>query len=432
MKNNDALLEAKILGAILMAPSLYAQVSHLNSDAFFDSTHATIFECINGCVDKGYPITPSSIALNFERKISAIGGMQLLDQIASQGSDLITNFPVAVERLRDMQQWRKIADITARLHTAIELKERSPDEVLSGINRLSEELISNGRETARSKRTVAAAAIARARESKDTVTTGINTLDYLMQGGLQSRRLYGIGGVYGRGKTIMLGSISDKLNLQQQPHLFISMETEPEDIEIRSFASHINQNASVLFDQDDEDHDVTIERAEKAIDQVPDLTFYEYAPLATMNDIHRMILRAKARHGIKGFILDYWQLIRGQEKGISRDQHLSECADRLAAICRQEDVWGLMTAQIDERGQLVASPGGLLRSAALYVRLVRDEDAQAAYFVTEKSNYTRYADTGNESVPGMIFDMASGPHFRNAEDMDLPAIAEEQSGALNV
>lgn len=432
MKNNDALLEAKILGAIFQAPSLYSQVSHLPPEAFSDSAHATVFECINACIDNGHPITPSSVALNFEHKISAIGGMNLLDQIASQGGDIVTNLPIAVERLRDMHQWRKIKDIASRLQNAVEMKERSPDEVLSGINRLSQDLISTGRETARSKHEVARSAIERAREAKETTTTGIDTLDYLMQGGLQSRRLYGIGGLFGRGKTIMLGSISDNLNLQKQPHLFITMETEPEDIEIRSCSSHINQNASVIFDQDDDDHQDAVRDAEGVLHKIPDMTYYEYAPLATINDIHRMILRAKSRHGIKGFILDYWQLIRGHEKGVSRDQHLSECGDRLAAICRQENLWGIMTAQIDERGQLVGSPGGLLRSAALYVRLVRDEDAQAAYFVTEKSNYTRYADTGNESVPGMIFDMASGPRFRNAEDMDLPSIAEEQSGALHV
>lgn len=431
MKNNDSLLEAKVLGAILQTPSLYNQATHLSVDAFADNAHSTIFECMNASVDQGHSISPSSIGLNFQTRINAIGGMPLLDQISSQGADIIPTFGTAVEKLRELHQWRRIADMSARLASAVDSKERSPDEILSGVTKLTRQLLTSGRDTSRTKRQVASAAIARARETKETVTTGIDTLDYLMQGGLQSRRLYGIGGLYGRGKTIMLGSISDKLNLQQQPHLFISMETEPEDIEIRSCAAHINQNASVLFDQDDPDNESAIARAEKVIPAVPDNTYYEFAPGATINEIHRMILRAKTRYGIKGFMIDYWQLIRGREKGVAEPQHLAECADRLAAICRQEDLWGIMTAQIDDRGNLVTSRA-LLQSAALYVRLVRDEDAQAAYFVTEKSNYTRYADTGNESVPGMIFDMASGPHFRNTEDLDMPGLAEEQSGALDV
>jgi len=431
MKNNDALLEAQILGAIFQEPALFGQISHISKDAFADSTHALIYDCINSCIDRGLSISPASVALNHQREISSVGGMAMLDQISSQGASLIPDFPKAVERLWDLQQWRKIAEISTRLATAVETKEASPDDILSGITRLTQKLMTNGKDTSRTKKEVALAALDRAREIKEITTVGIDTLDYLMQGGLQSNRLYGIGGLYGRGKTILLGSISENLNKQKVPHLFITMETEPEDIEIRACSARINQNASILFDQDDPDHGSALAQAERAINAYGDYTHYEFAPGASMNEIHRMILRAKTRHGIKGFILDYWQLIRGREKGVSEDQHFADCADRLAAICRKEGIWGVMTAQVDERGDLVRSKG-LLRAAALYVRLVRDEDAQGAFFVTEKSNYTRYADTGHESVPGMIFDMAAGPRFRNTEDLDLPGLTEEESGALKV
>lgn len=357
--------------------------------------------------------------------------MAILDQLSSRGSDVISDFPLAIDRLRDLKIWRVISDLSSRLSTAVDRKEKSPDDIISGISKMTHELLTSGKETSRSKRTVAAAAIKRAREMRETITTGIDSLDYLMQGGLQAGRLYGFGGLHGRGKTILLGSISDNLNLQKQPHLFISMETEPEDIEIRNCSFHINQNASVLFDQDDMDHQQALKSAERVIDAIPDVVQYEFAPGASINEIHRMILRAKSRHNIKGFIIDYWQLIRGREKGVSESQHLAECSDKLAAICRQEGLWGMMTAQVDDRGTLVTSQH-LLRSASLYVRLIRDEDEQAAYFATEKSNYTRYGDTGNESVPGMIFDMASGPRFRNTQDLDLPGLSEEMSGRLQV
>ena len=210
------------------------------------------------------------------------------------------------------------------------------------------------------------------------------------------------------------------------------METEPEDIEIRNASTAINQNASVLFDQDDPDHEDAVNAAEKNIERMDDYTHYEFAPGATMNEIHRMIIQAKSKYGIKGFIIDYLQLIQGREKGQSEIGFIDSCCNKLAAICRQEGIWGVLTCQVDENGKISGSPTGLLKAASLYVRLARDEDAQAAYFVTEKSNYTRYADTGNESVPGMIFDMASGPHFRNTEDIDMPTLAEEQSGNIEV
>jgi replicative DNA helicase len=431
MKNHDPILEAKVLGAIFHAPTLFSQASHLSRDAYYDGAHAIVWDAINNCIDKGFPITPSSVALNNSSRVNSIGGISFLDQLASQGGDIISNYPPAIDKIREMHQWRQISDISARLASAADSRDKTPDDILSGILRFTEAIMTNGKDTSRTKQEVAKSAIARAKEQQENVTTGIDTIDYLMQGGLQSRRLYGLGGLYGRGKTIMLGSVSDNLGLQGEPHLFISMETEPEDIEIRNCSKHINANASILFDHDDPDHKDIIDRAEKIIPDLADNTFFEFAPGGSMNEIHRMILRAKTRHNIRGFILDYWQLIRGREKGQSEDGHLGDCADRLAAICRQENLWGIVTAQVDERGNLIKSQH-LLRSAALYMRLQREEDAQAAYFVTEKSNYTRYADTGNESVPGMVFDMASGPHFRNTNEMDLPEIAQEEAGAFKV
>lgn len=431
MKNNDVILEAKILGAILQTPSLFVQASHLHRDVFYDAAHATVWDLINQSIDAGKVISPSSIALNYSAQIRSVGGLSFLEQVASQGGDLTATFPAAVERLREMHQWRRITDVAQRLAAAADSKERTPDEVLSGIMRVTENIMTSGKETSRTKQDVARAAVARAKEYRETVTTGIDPLDFLMQGGLQPGRLYGIGGLYGRGKTILLGSISDNLSIQDQSHLFITMETEPEDIEVRNLSKHINVNASILFDHDDLDHLDATRRAEDIIPALKNNVHYEFAPGYSMNEIHRMILRAKARHGIKGFILDYWQLIKGRERGQAEEAHFAECSDRLAAICRQEKIWGLVTAQVDEKGNLIKSKH-LLRSAALYVRLVRDEDAQAAYFATEKSNYTRYADTGNESVPGMVFDMASGPHFRNTEDLDLPDIAKEQSGSFQI
>ena len=263
-----------------------------------------------------------------------------------------------------------------------------------------------------------------AQEPRELTTTGINSLDYLMQGGLQSRRLYGVGGLYGRGKTILLGSISDNINMQGVSHLFLSLETPPEDIEIRICAKHLNLNASSILDPGDPDHAHFLQSTEDYIDALPDNGIYEFAPGATIDEIHRKILAAKSRNGIKGVIIDYWQLIRGRDRSQSEESHLRDVADRLAAICRQEDIWILLTGQVDERGQLKVSQA-LLQSAALYVRLVREENERVAYFVTEKSNYTRYGDTGSESVPGMIFDDQVGPHFRNTDAIDIADISSD-------
>lgn len=417
-------LETQIIGAILGHDTLYSRASHLGQDAFNDKTNALLWGLIDKTKMKNDSVTPARIAILYTDEIEPIGGLEYLNRLAAYGETIVTAFGEAVDRVHDELQWRRIATLASRLQSVAVSRDKSPDQVLSGLSGIASRHLSGGHAELRSKRDVARTAIERARRQRDTITTGINNLDYLMQGGLQSQRLYGLEGLYGRGKTIMLGTISENLNLQGVTHLFFSLETPPEDIEIRSCARHLNINASMIFDQGDREHQTFIDNAETYLEKIPDNAVYEFSPGASIDQIHRNILSAKSRCGIQGFIVDYWQLIRGRERGQSEDAHLRECADRLAAICRQEDLWGIVAAQVDERGRLKISDS-LLQSASLVIRLVREENESAAYFVTEKSNYTPYADTGSESVPTMIFDKAVGPFFRNTEETDIGDLNRE-------
>lgn len=426
----DLALEAKVIGAVLGNPGFYAQAAFLETDSFSDQTHAAIWRAITATARAGKTISPASVALTAPDEIEPHGGLDMLARLADYGESIATTFLEAADRLHQHAQWQRIARIATRLHAASTSREKAPDEILSLLIQTAQKTLVGGRDTTRSKREVAQEAIAKALAPRRTVTTGIDSLDFLMQGGLQAGRLYGIGGPFGRGKTILLGSISENLNIQGERHLFTSLETDPADIEIRSCARHIGINAASIFDQEDPDHGHFVAAAQSYINGMPDNVVYEYAPGASIDDLHRSILRAKSRHGIKGFIIDYWQLIRGRERGQNEDSHLRHCADRLAALCRQENLWGLMSAQTDERGDLRISDS-LLMAASLFVRLTREENDSAAYFRTLKSNYTRYADTGDASVPGMVFDMV-GPYFRTTRPEDIPALAQESENDLSV
>lgn len=422
-------IEGHLIGAVLGNDGLYARAAFLEVDAFSDDTNAIIWRCIQSMKLAGKRVTPATVSIAHAAEVEPLGGLSYLNRLAELGQTIATAFDQAVDRLHEELQWKRIANVAARLQSASLTREKRPEEILSALISIANKNLASGHAGFQSKRDVARTALASAQKPRETLTTGIDSLDFLMQGGLQSRRLYGIGGLYGRGKTIMLGSISDNINLQGAPHLFISLETPPEDIEIRNCAKHLNLNASSILDPGDPDHPTFVSQTETYISALPDNMIYDFAPGATIDEIHRKILSAKSRRGIKGFIVDYWQLIRGRDRGQSEEGHLRDVADRLTAICRQEDLWGIMTAQVDERGRLKISES-LLQSASLYVRLVREENDRAAYFVTEKSNYTRYGDTGSESVPGMIFDDQVGPHFRNTDAIDMADLSRDDDISL--
>lgn len=421
----DIDLEAQIIGAVLSDGAQWPSVSFLQEEHFSDPAHRRIWRAFGEICGSGQKISSVSISLSMGHEFEDLGGRTWLSALASLG-DLVSMALVdAAEQLRQMAQWRQLSGMLKIIQELVEKRDCTSEEAFSRVIQSAQQSLASGRPTSRTKREVARAAITDALSDRTLVTTGITDLDYLMQGGIQRRRLYGIGGLFGRGKTILVGTVSENLNIDGVKHCVISLETPPEDVEIRNCARALKLNASQIFDTGDRMHHRFAGNAKRYIDEMTDHTVYEYLPGATYHEIQRAILQAKHRHGIEGFILDYWQLIRGREKGQSEQGHLRNVADLLASICRRENLWGIITVQADQYGVPTICPEGPLTACSLYVCLKRDENGSVAWFETMKSNHTRYADTGHAGAPNMIFDHV-GPHFRDARGEDISMMQHDE------
>lgn len=428
----DLQLEAQVVGAVLYDNLMIKEALFLEPNDFSEPVHAELWDMISKLQMNGQAATPATIALHLGDRLDVIGGRDFLSGLTTLGEMIAPALKDAANRVRELAQWRRLSHLGSTIQDMIGKQNVSPDEAFSALLREAETAIQSGKHTARPKSEVARTALSEARQQHRFYPTGIDQLDFLMHGGLIKRRMYGIGGHLGRGKTILIGTISENLNARKVPHLIISFETPPEDVEIRNCARQLDLNAAQIFDQADPLHARFVHNADAYIAQMEDYTYYEYMPGATLDDVHRAIIRASHRYGIEGVIIDYWQLIEGQERGEGPKDHLRKVANRLAALFRRENLWGLVAAQTDENGRLEISEW-LKVAASLYVRLQRDENDDVAFFVTEKSNYTRYADGGSHHVPSMIFDPA-GPHFRNpeAQDYTMLQMDAEKGGDLDI
>lgn len=427
----NAKIEIELVGVVLAHPDHYKRAATIAASDFNDRGLGRLWEIFGEMNLKGIPLSQANLSLHYGREIQGMGGDVFLGTLASQGAGIVTEIDKVIECFQENALWRKLGSIAAHLTKTVESQDRAPGEVLSSLIDHASKILAASGDATESKSEVVQRMIEKAKTPRELITTGIDSLDFLMQGGLQPTRLYGIGGLFGRGKTVLLGTVSENLNMQDVPHLFISMETPPEDIEARHAARHMNINASSLLDPNDPDFDRFCELTEKYSAEAKNNTRYDYCPGATISEIHRKILAAKARYGCQGVIIDYWQLIEGRERGVSLEQHRANVANRLATICRQENIWIVTAAQVDERGKLVDSQS-LLRATSLYVLIERDVNDMAMNFVTEKSNYTRYADTTGESTPQVVFDNEVGPYVRNTNPLDMPALAEESEGRLMI
>lgn len=417
-------LESQVLGALMIDNSVWKETSGLEEEDFTDANHVLIWKQISSSLREGKPVTAALIATGLGERLEQIGGRYFLSALTAIGRESIMAIPEIVERLRQLTQWRRLNAIHAEITVMLQQQEIGPGNALSQIAQMVGRAIESGTDSAKTKHEILREVIKQAREPSAPITTGIDTLDFIMQGGLVEGRTYGLGALYGRGKTILMGSISDNLNRKNIPHLVISLETPPDEIEIRNCARHIMLNAAQIRDPYDPMREKFLQNAETYMERIPNATYYEYIPGASIDKIQRMILRAVHQKGIKGVFIDYWQLITGQQRGQSEDAHFTSVINRIAALCRQEKIWSVVIAQTDEHGRPLRSTS-ILQAAGLFVHMKRDPNDQSVFFLTEKNNYGRYADAGNPDMPGAIFDPV-GPHLRSTIPQDYAMLGRLQ------
>lgn len=416
----DIELEAEIIGAVLDDNAQLKQCAFLSPEHFSDPLHAELWEHILALRQAGRDATLSTLALDLgERRLTAMGGRDFLASLSIRGLKVRSSIVDATVRLRDLAQWRRLRSLATDLVTWTERNTMTSDEAISSAIDELKLVLAAGGSRARRKSEVAREAVDMITSGREPVPTGIIQHDFLLHGGYMPGRTYGYLGLYGRGKTIFLGSVSDNINSQGVNHLVISLETPPEDMEIRTCARHLGLNSAQLEDRDDPLWKDFSKNAKNWSQAVADHTWYEFTPGATIDEIERMIIRAIHLFGIKGAFIDYWQLIEGKERGQSPHDHLKRVANRLANLARKEGIWIVIMAQADENGDARDCKSGLHTALTMVMRLVRGENDDTAHFETAKSNHTRYASTGDAAEPGMVFDFA-GPHFRSAMPEDQP------------
>ena len=240
--------------------------------------------------------------------------------------------------------------------------------------------------------------------------TGLPTFDTAIAGGLFAGKLLGIAARKKVGKTMLLGTISYNLSQQRVPHLFIAMEMSAVELEQRSIARRFGFNSVNFLERDGYK---LRRRAAEYASEVSDSLIYHHSPGASLGDVLRMVASAIALNKITGVILDYWQLVGGKEPGETEEYHLRTVAQSLADICRRENIWAIVAAQVNQEGNTRGGEGLKLACDA-YFTLHREKADERAWLEMEESRYCRYASVGSETTPGLILNTHAGPYFEDA------------------
>lgn len=398
--------EAGLIGAVLMESVKAQQCLGLKPEHFFDPTHAAIWRVVSELSHEGVAISVVTVAPRMQGALGDQTG-EVLAGIAA-GQCVPVQAPHYAKQIRALAARRQAALLFEQGIEEITNMDNEGEEVIAQAIGYLTNLSGEGARQSLSKRQVATSLVDGLSTEIPCYKTGIKGLDDVMGGGLYQGKFYGVAARKKVGKTILLGSVSHNLNMSGTKHLFIPFEMSPDEIEQRNAARACEFNSVKFLTRDDPEMGKKL--AQYAL-SVPDNTIYEYHPGATLDDIRAMIARHVVKSGIKGVILDYWQLVGGKAPRDTEEYHLRNVAQSLAAIARREGLFILTAAQVNQDGNTRGGEG-LKLACDQYFTLHREKDDHEAWMKMEESRYTVYRDVGSKNDPGLWMNK-NGPHFED-------------------
>jgi replicative DNA helicase len=403
--------EAKLLGALLMENSLLDLLFFLSEKHFYAPAHQRIYAACKAKIEAGEIANPITLASQFandpdlptkEKYLVQCCGMAGLSYEFMQ----LARYIKELSYRRDLIEACRQAMIIAA-DESIELQK--PATQLSDV---CEKIMAGDKKwEMRNGMAVAQEIIDNMKADRKPYSTGFERLDEAMGGGLYAGKLYGLAGRKKFGKTILGGTISVNLAIKGIKHLFICGEMSDVEIHQRNLARMGKFFSSVFRDGSNYSHSEDFQRKfNESLKWAMDNIIFINAPDLTFDKLRHIVKMAVLRHNIKGYILDYWQLVGGKPDKKNKAEHLDEVAQWMAESVKKYNLFSITMAQINQEGNTRGGEGLRLACDQLYEiqRPVLEEPQ--IWLKMMDTRYTEWLDVGDASDPGMILN-GHGPYF---------------------
>ncbi|WP_170983011.1 DnaB-like helicase C-terminal domain-containing protein [Dyadobacter frigoris] len=233
---------------------------------------------------------------------------------------------------------------------------------------------------------------------KEHFSTGLRGLDSLMGGGMFRGKVYGFSGKAKSGKTLLASTISYNLGENGCRHLYVAMEMGATEIAQRKFARKGGFN-SLEFIQG--------KRTWEGLKPNTEIRYLD-APGITFPELKSRLLEAVARHQITGAVIDYWQLVQGQDSRQTEEKHLRDVAQGLADFAKKHNIWIFLLSQTNEEGKTFAGQGLIKACDQLYMIHGTDD---TRWLEMSATRYTERVNYGSEDNPSLSINKRVGPYF---------------------
>lgn len=401
--------EAELLGGLLIFNEAIADVqTWLKADHFSDEVNAIVYNAILSCHAAGEVSNP----ITLRGKVN--GNEKYLVSLLANASPT-TNTKGYGQIIYSLWQKRQIALWCGEAIASLTNEDVMPDEVAA-------KLVGNVNDlgSADKKRQVVNGSdlvqqvIDDMNNQVRPYSTGMDRLDAAMGGGLHPGLTYGFGARKKVGKTILAGTLSYNLDKAGCKHLLIAGEMGMKQIHQRLLARHANSFTTAFRDKGYQSEQFMNSLGDYSSNYGQNI-LYQNAPGLTFDDLKQYMSRAAYKFKCKGVILDYWQLVGGKNSKDSDAKHLDNVAQWIADFCREQNMWSVVFAQINQEGNTRGGEGLRLACDQMYQIHRPDVTMPHTYVEMMDTRYTAWGDIGDMETGEAGWMMEErGPYFRDA------------------
>lgn len=361
--------------------------SNLLPDHFYRSAHQKIYSVILGLLNQDIKPELMSVAtaLRESNRLEEIGGATYLASLIDN-APISVNIPHHIKIIRDKYALRKMIEIsntitrqcfenTGSVENIIDLAQKQINEIQTGAGGT---FVSYGDLT--EKEVDYYDEISNKPDKITGIKTGFHLIDHITCG-LQETDLIIIAARPSMGKTALAVNIAGNVGRRGVPVAIFSLEMSKRQIYARQTASESNVNSqkfrSGKFSQDDW---LKMTTAFSKTSTWP--VYLDDSAALHYTEIRRRAWEIKKQKGIRMFIIDHLQLIRG-DSGSTRDREIGSITAGLKAMAKDLEVPVVLLSQLnrkldersDKRPRLsdLRDSGNIEQDADVIAFLYRDE-----------------------------------------------------------
>lgn len=387
--------ERAILGAVLVNPDAVFLITGLRDHHFFRPIHQWIWEAVLGLVERN--ITPDVLTLRDEleraKKIEEVGGIAYLTSLVD-GMGRSANVEHYAASITRLWQLRQLIAVGSRMVAEAYEGADDPATVLEDAQR---DLLAlhddekRGAITAEQGIAEVMPLIEQILTTKSAVfglATGFRDLDEHTRG-VRPKELVIIAGRPSMGKTSLVGNVAERVAGRGDTVAFFSLEMGRQDVLLRMVCSNAQVDfhrfmSGIVADRD-------VRRISEAAAQISQFSLHiDDLAQATLLDLRATCRRIRMRQGLALVIVDYLQLMHGNQRAENRNLEMAGISRGLKALAKDLDVPVLALSQLSreaaKRSEHRPVLSDLRDSGAL------EQDADQVWFVHRPEVYEPTAD----------------------------------------